>query len=165
MPFIQITVTVPKEIVNVEKVRQAIIDAQNRLTKPKLIRLFGQTVDGWHNRPDFRSRRTDTSSQLGILVYPSGPDADQWALVNAGARSHIIRPRRARFLRFRPGYKAGTKPRSLRSTAFVRSGDLVSAGMVRHPGFEAREFTQTIADEHQSDFEKDMQQAIRDGSK
>jgi hypothetical protein len=165
MPFISIKVSIPKEIVNVEKVRQAIIDAQNRKTKPALVQLFGQTVDGWKNRPEFRSRRVDTSSQLGIRVYPAGANADQYVLVNEGARPHIIRPRRARMLRFQPGYRAGTRPRSLHSSAFARSGQFVTAQMVHHPGFEAREFTQTIADEHESDFKSDMEQAIKDGTR
>lgn len=165
MPFIKISVQIPKEIVNVERVRQAIIDAQNSKTKPALTRLFGQTVEGWRNRPEFRSRRTDTSDQLGILVYAAGKNAEQYALVNNGARAHIIRPRRARMLRFQPGYRAGTKPRSLRSSAYTRSGDFVTAQMVHHPGFEAREFTQAIADEHEKDFKDDMEQAIRDGTK
>lgn len=165
MSAIKITVTVPKEIVNIEKVRQAIIDAQNSKTKPALVRLFGQTVDGWHNRPDFRSRRVDTSSQLGVLVYPAGPNAKQWELVNAGARAHEIRPRHARMLRFQRGYRAGTKPRTLRSSAYARSGAFVTSRLVHHPGFEAREFTQTIADEHELDFASDMQQAISDATK
>lgn len=165
MPFIEISVTVPKEIVNTERVRQAIVDAQNRITKPRLVQLFGMTVNGWHDRPDFRSKRIDTTSQLGIRVYPDGPNAPQYALVNQGARPHIIRPRRARLLRFQRGYKAGTKPHVLRSGAFARSGDIVTAHEVHHPGFEAREFTQAIADEHKSDFAKDMQDAIRDGTK
>jgi hypothetical protein len=165
MPFIEINVTVPKEIINVEKVRQAIIDAQERKTKPALVRLFGRTVDGWDHRPQFVSRRIDTSSQLGIRVYPSGPNADQYKLVNEGARAHIIRPRRARMLRFQPGYRAGTKPKSLSSQHYQRSGQIVSTGLVHHPGFEAREFTQTIADEHSEQFSADMQQAIADGQK
>lgn len=165
MPFIEIRVTVPKEIISVERVRRAIIEAQERRTKPALLKLFGMTVNGWHNRPMFRSRRIDTSSQLGIRVGPEGPDADQWALVNAGAKPHIIRPRRARMLRFQPGYKAGTKRRVLQSQAYARSGSLVSAREVHHPGFEAREFTSEIAEEHQGDFEKDMQEAIADATR
>lgn len=165
MPSIKITVTVPKEIVNIEKVKQAIIDAQNNRTKPALMRLFGQTVQGWKDAPQFRSRRVDTSSQLGILVYPDGPNAAQWELVNAGARAHEIRPRRARILRFQRGYRAGTKPHSLHSSAFARSGAFVTSRLVHHPGFEAREFTQEIADEHEADFASDMQQAIADATK
>jgi hypothetical protein len=164
-PFIEIKVTVPKEIINVERVRRAIIDAQERRTKPALLKLFGMTVNGWHNRPAFRSRRIDSSSQLGIRVGPEGPDADQWILVNGGARPHIIRPRRARMLRFQPGYRAGTKRRVLQSQAYARSGDFVTAHEVHHPGFEAREFTNEIAEEHQADFEKDMQQAIQDATR
>lgn len=165
MPFIKITVTVPKEIVNVERVRQAIIDAQERRTKPALVRLFGMTVDGWKTRPEFRSRRIDTTSQLGIRVYAAGAGADTYALVNGGARPHTIRPRRAPLLRFQRGYRAGTRPRRLQSSAYARSGEFVTALLVKHPGFEAREFTQTIADEHKSDFEHDMQDAIRQATR
>lgn len=164
MPFIEINVTVPKAIINVEKVRQAIIDAQNNVTKRKLTDLFKQTTEGWQDPPQFSSRRIDTSSQLGIRVYPSGKNADKWALVNEGARAHIIRPRRARLLRFQTGYKAGTKVRTLRSTAYQRSGKFVQTKLVHHPGFEAREFTQTIADEHEPEFNQDMQDAIKKGA-
>lgn len=160
MAFIRISVKVPKEIINVERVRQAIIDVQNTRTRQKLVQLFGRTVQGWHDRPDFHSRRVDTTSQLGIRVFADGPNAKQYALINGGARPHIIQPRRARVLRFRPGYRAGTRPRVLSSTAYQRSGDFVSANVVHHPGFTAREFTDVIAETHEPEFEKDMQEAI-----
>lgn len=165
MPFIKITVTVPKEIVNTERVRQAIISAQNSKTKPKLLRLFGRTVQGWDHPPTFLNRRVDTSSQLGIRVEASGPNADKYSLVSRGAKAHFIRPRRARMLRFQPGYTAGTHPRSLSSRHYQRSGGFVTSMQVRHPGFDAREFDQTIADEHRAEFEQDMRDAIRDGTK
>lgn len=148
-----------------ERVRQEIISAQNTKTKPALQRLFGRTVDGWDHPPIFSGRRVDTASQLGVRVEATGPNADQYALVNGGARKHPIRPRRARLLRFQPGYTAGTRVRSLSSRHYVRSGGFVTAREIpRHPGFAAREFDQTVADEHQPDFERDMQQAIKDGT-
>jgi hypothetical protein len=165
MPFIEITVTVPKEIVSIEKVRQAIIDAQNRKTKQALTDLFKQTVQGWKTPPQFAAKRIDTTSQLGIRVYPTGQNTEQYGIVNAGSPSHIIRPRKAKMLRFQTGYRAGTKPRVLSSKAYERSGGFISTGLVHHPGFEAREFTQTIAKEHEPDFKKDMQEAIKNGSK
>lgn len=164
MPFIEINVTVPKEIINIDKVRQAIIDAQNGLTKPKLTALFKETVEGWKYPPSFSSTRVDNSSQLGIRVYPSGKNSDKWGLVNAGSPSHIIRPRKAKMLRFQSGYRAGTRPKVLRSQAYQRSGNFVSTGLVHHPGFEAREFTQTIADKHNPEFQQDMQDAIKKGA-
>jgi hypothetical protein len=160
MPFIEITVTIPKQIISVERVRQAIIDAQNSRTVPKLKALFNQTVEGWDSAPNFQSHREDTSNQLGVRVYPAGQDADKWALVNTGARPHTIRARHAPRLRFQRGYRAGTRPRSLRSQAKQRFGDFVTPTVVAHPGFEAREFTQTIADEHADEFDRDMQDAI-----
>lgn len=163
MPLIEITVTVPDRIINVEGVRQAIIDAQNSLTKPKLTALFNQTIEGWRTPPYFTARREDTASQLGIRVYPDGPNAQQYALVNQGAGPHQIRPRKARMLRFQTGYRAGTRPRVLSSQAYQRFGDFRTAMVVNHPGFDAREFTQTIADEHEPEFNQDMQEAIARG--
>lgn len=164
MPFISITVTVPKQIIDSEKVRRAIIDAQDNTTKQKLWNLFRQTTEGWRTRPAFQARREDTSSQLGILVYPAGAGADTYALVNEGSPPHEIRPRRARMLKFQTGYRAATAPRVLSSRAYVRSGAFVAAAVVHHPGFEAREFTQTIADEHEPEFRQDMQEAIARGA-
>lgn len=164
MPFIDITVTVPKEIINADKMRQAIIDAQNRVTKQKLTDLFKKTVEGWQTPPSFASVRVDNTDQLGIRVFPSGPNADKWALVNAGSPAHVIRPRKAKMLRFQPGYKAGTKRRSLSSQAYQRFGGFVTSGLVHHPGFEAREFTQTIADTHDPEFKQDMQDAMKNGA-
>lgn len=161
MPFIAITVTVPNEVVSTSRIRQAIIDAQNDLTGPKLIGLFQKTTTGWDNEPDFISKRIDTASQLGIYVYPSGQYADQYALVNEGAKPHLIRPKRARMLRFQRGYRAATIPRVLSSRAKERSGPVVGAHVVHHPGFEPRKFTETIADTHKDEFERDMQEAIR----
>lgn len=164
MAFIRISVRVPDRIVNVEGVRQAIVDAQNRLTKAKLTELFNRTTEGWQTRPAILTQRVDSPSQLGIKAYPSGAGADTYALLNAGARPHQIRPRRANFLRFQTGYRSSTMPRVLSSRAYQRSGPFVTAGSVNHPGFEAREFTQTIADEHEPEFQQDMQDAIRRGA-
>lgn len=161
MPFVGVKVTVPKEILNAQKVRQAIIDAQNNQTRPKVLKLFGQTVTGWKDAPVFRSRRIDTANQLGIQIYADGPNSDQYALVNGGAKPHVIRPRRARMLRFQRGYRASTRPRVLSSSAYARSGQFVAARMVQHPGFAAREFDQEIADKHGPEFENDMRDAIR----
>lgn len=164
MPLIKITVTVPKEIISVEGVRRAIIEAQNNSTAPNLKSLFRQTVNGWQKPPYFSARRIDTSQQLGIFVHPSGPYADKYAMINEGARPHIIRPRRARMLHFQVGYRAGTRPRSLNSRAYSRFGEFVRTGIVHHPGFEAREFTATIAERYEPRFVEEMNDAIARGA-
>lgn len=165
MPFVQIKVTVPKQVVNVEAVRRSIIDTQNTTTWNALNGLFRKTIEGWSTPPFFDHRRIDTSSQLGIFVHPAGPNRDQWVIVNEGARPHEIRPRRARMLRFQPGYRASTRPGSLTSRSKQRFGKFVRKSVVYHPGFEARDFTQTIADEHAPDFRRDMNRAIARGAR
>lgn len=164
MPFIEITVTVPSSIMNAQRVVDEIRRTQDTVTALRLTQYFRQTVEGWKTPPGFAQQREDTSDQLGVKVYPIGGEAEKYALINAGARPHFIRPRRTNFLRFQTGYRAGTAPRVLRSRAYSRFGPMVGAAEVRHPGFEAREFTQTIADTHEPEFNKDMQDAITRGS-
>lgn len=64
------------------------------------------------------SRRTLTLRS----VYTIGSDVEYAKYVNDGTRPHIIRPRRARALRFRVG------------------GRIVYAAVVHHPGTRARPF-------------------------
>jgi len=63
-------------------------------------------------------------------------------------------------LRFQVGYRSATRPRVLSSRAYSRFGNYVSSRGVNHPGFEAREFTKTIAEEYEDTFVHDMQDAI-----
>jgi hypothetical protein len=42
---------------------------------------------------------------------------------------------------------------------------VVASHLVHHPGFDAREFSQTIADTHEPEFREDMQQAISEATK
>lgn len=166
MPVIEITVFAPRQVINVEAMRQAIIDKQNGETGPGIKQLFEQTTTGWRTPPDFSTRRADTASQLGIWIGPTGPNAPQYALVNAGAKPHPIFPRRAPRLRFWTGYTASTRPRVLRSQAYVRSGTYVSsAGVPMHPGFAAREFNKEIADQYRPRFAQEMNEAFAEGAR
>lgn len=67
-----------------------------------------------------------------------------WRYVDAGTRPHIIRVRRARWLRFQAGYQAKTRPGSLVSGAGGPSGPFRFAKEVKHPGTKARNFSRAL---------------------
>ena len=77
-----------------------------------------------------RSIREDEIKFTGPLVVEGGvtAHADYAAAVHEGSRPHIIRPRRAKALRFEVG------------------GRTVFARMVRHPGTKARPFLRNAAE-------------------
>lgn len=162
MPIsVRLNVKVPQQVFDSQAAVQRIVRAMQEKTAPALKELFGQSVEGWQNPPEWSQKQTVAQTYISMQVYASGENAKQYAIVNEGSPPHVIRPRRSKFLRFQTGYKAGTSPGSLHSTAFVRSGSFVSAGEVNHPGFEARAFDQTVADEHYDQFVQDMQDAMK----
>jgi len=160
---ISITVTVPEIVLESGVVRHAIMQKMQHKTAPDLQRMFKGTVEGWKDQPNFLQKFKDAPAYLSTTVWPSRSNkaGRTWALVNAGSPPHPITPKRARLLRFQVGYRAGTHPRVLRSRAYSRFGNYVSSLGVQHPGFEAREFTRTIAEEYTETFVKDMQEAVR----
>lgn len=158
---IRMRVTIPKQVYDAAAARQRLINALRHQTVPDLVHYFDGTVEGWQNKPTWGVRENFTAHSLSEFVYAQGAGAEQYALVNNGSPAHLIQPRTAGFLRFQPGYRAGTRPRTLTSRSFARFGKFVSAGEVQHPGFEAREFAQTIADTYYPQFVEDMQAAMR----
>jgi hypothetical protein len=165
MPFIKITVTVPKEIINTERVRQAIESKMRAKTGPDLKTAFRLVTLTWQHSPDYQATYEFGSSRLATTVMPIGPNAKIFALVSNGAAPHDIYPRRANVLSFRSGYRPKSRPRYLKSVVGGKFGNFVHRHFVRHHGFEAREFPETIADVYESIFRRDMRDAIRDGTK
>ena len=162
---IRVNVTVPKEILNAANVRGEIEAALRNQTAPDLLKMFRGTVNGWVRRPDFSQKFSIGAHRLAVTVFPSGTHADTYALVNAGAKPHTIRRRRAPTLRFQTGYRPATSPRILSSRAASRFGNVVTPLEVRHPGFKGREFDAEIAEQYQPQFEKDIQDAINRGAR
>lgn len=163
-PSIRITVTVPKEILNVESVRNSIEQTMRSSTGPDLKREFEKTTEGWVTKPGFSQEFKFSANLLSTRVYPSGAGADTYALVNAGSPPHLITQRRLP-LQFKTGYVRSTSPRVLSSRANRKFGPTYITSLVKHPGFEAREFDDTIAKEYGPVFEKDIQDAIDRASK
>lgn len=160
---IEITVTVPEIVLSSATVRHMIVQKMQSKTAPDLQRLFKRTVTGWQDPPNFLQKFTNQVNYVSTTVWPgqSNKGGKTYTLVNNGASPHIIRPRRARVLSFQRGYSAGTRPRVLSSRGYSRFGDFVTAGVVHHKGFDAREFDAEIAEQYAATFAADMQDAIK----
>jgi len=141
-------------------VRQQIMSKMQHKTAPDLKRMFGLTVQGWKNKPDWSQKFVNSTGELRTEVWASGAGASQYGLVNAGSPRHPITPKRG-FLVFQRGYRRSTNPRTLSSSANSRYGDIVKSKGFIHPGFEARKFDETIAEQYEPTFADDMQDAIK----
>src|SRR3972149_5683332 len=158
-------VFVPEEVLNVQEVRSKIERTMRNKTAQEVRREFLKSIQGWDHSPDFAMRFNFGQSMLSATITPSGTDAKIWELVNAGSPAHTIVPRRAKQLRFQTGYRAATRPRVISSRSKSRFGPIVKASAVSHPGFEAREFDKTIAEEYVDTFAEDIQEAIGQAGK
>lgn len=112
-----------------------------------------KTTEGWQHGVSFEA----IPDKTGFIV---GTADEVWNYLDQGTKAHEIRPRRATRLRFQTGYKAKTRPRVLASGGGGASGDVVYAKSVQHPGTEAREWSETVAEKYQTEIPFRMNEAI-----
>jgi len=139
------------------------IEAEGEAQKREL----DKTVTTWKNRPTFKYDVALYRDDVSLLVYPTGDQkgVDNWNRIDRGTRPHTITARRAPTLRFRTGYRAKTRPRQFTSGASRRSGPWVSPKTVRHPGIEAREWSQTLVNRRKRPFTRSMSRAVYEGTR
>ncbi len=157
---VKLRVFVPKEIFNNAQANRAIQHVMLQKTTREIRQEFNKTVTTWDDKPNFQSDHYFGTGVMWVKVYTY---STHYRLVNAGAAPHIIRPRRAKMLRFQTQYRAKSRPKLIRSFAGGKSGPYISTPAVSHPGFEAREFDKTIAEEYAQTFHDDIQNAINEG--
>lgn len=163
MPNISLKAIIPKDmsVFDGNAYVGRLVRKQLSETIPALETVFRHTVDGWEHKPQFKGTQKITRNSITMRVGPSGPHADQYALVNSGSPPHTIQSQRGRLLRFQRGYRSASRPRMLSSRAKSRFGPYVQAAQVHHPGFEAREFDSAIAELFEPIFQADMQEAMK----
>lgn len=162
---IRLQVTLPKNRIDAKKYIDACAEKMKSKTAPELRRMFLETIFGWsaEDKPSFTRLLTRHARSVSMRVYVNS-NAEIYTLVNDGAPAHIIRPRNAPALRFRPGYRSATIPGILRSRRAYRSGTPITTTLVHHPGFEARNFDTLIGEEYEETFKEDMQDAMNDAA-
>jgi len=123
---------------------------------------FWKTPLKWTVKVDVNSKRW----KLNLIMKGSGELLARWRYVDEGTRPHIIRPRRAKRLRFQSGYSAGSSPNQMFTSRASSSGSTVFRPYVKHPGTAARNWSKIIARDTErpltSWMEAAMKKAARD---
>ncbi len=147
--------------------RKAIEQALKEKVAPALIKSHNLVVADWKNKPTFETRIAVRPDKISVTVFPAGPNAGIYEIVDQGSPPHIIRPVSAKMLVFRTGYKSKTLAKPARTVAGggKATGDVVFAKLVHHPGSGAREFSKVIAKDIQPGFETIINNTFRKVSK
>ena len=151
---------------NVEPFRRAMLNAvegegkvqQNELRK---------TVSTWHNKPKFDSLTSITRGNLTVITGPTGDveAVKHWNWVDEGTRPHIIRARRAPYLRFKAGSRPKTTPRKFGSGSGSPGTQWIRKQSVRHPGTKPREWAKLLSERRKDKFRKNVIEGLQRATK
>lgn len=161
--MIEIQFEIPENVSKIEERMRAMSKAMRSKTRPDIQKLFRQTIQGWEHVPRFDYIFKDTVSELSVTVYPAGDNAEIYKMVSLGRSSSYRIPRggmRSPYMTLQR-YRPATRPGSLKSGSHGRIGAVYrSYRPVRHPGWEARDFPDTIKKEYEPTFRADMESAM-----
>lgn len=115
---------------------------------------FDVTTQTWSNRPKTKIE-SPSPYERTISV-----DSDIYAMLDKGTKPHMIRPRRARILRFQTPFRAKTVPNQIVSRAGSKGTNTVFSRGVRHPGTKPRNWAKVIAAKWRKQAPIVMQRAI-----
>ena len=152
----------------IDEVRLAILNAlkkEGRLEAKKL----QETTQHWKGaKPTFDFTVSLAGGKEALLLTGVSGDtegAQKWIWLNYGTKRHVITARRAPFLQFRVGGRAGSTPRSWSTSAAVPGTEPRRARRVMHPGTKAREWTILLYEERWQPFAKAVNDALEQGMK
>lgn len=147
-----------------EQAMKAAIKEQLEAYSPFVINSFEDTTFGWRGaKPTFKARHVIAGNEFKIEVRISGDKkgVNKWTWLDEGTRPHVIVPRRAKWLRFRLGYSAGSRPGRLMSyPSKLADGHTLYRKRVVHPGTQARRWLELISKEHERPFARWMEAAL-----
>lgn len=166
MPTVAYRVTrTRRKFIKAPTVKQKLSAVLDNEVKPHFIKEFKGVVSDWKGKPDFKARKFIRPDKIWIDVFPSGKNKQKWIWVSRGTRGPYRIPKAGPgFLAFNLGYSARTKPRGRAHVGSgTASGPLVIGIMQvkKHPGIEAREFEEVIAEDEKPWFSRTMENAWR----
>jgi hypothetical protein len=147
---------VPKSTLNSAELIRAIEGALNKTGQQGLVEIKKPTRT-WKHKVDFFFI---TQREGFNLVLAFGTNDPIFGYVSRGTKPHMIRPRRAKALRFRGGSIAKTRPGSLLPGKGGATGGFVSSKGVKHPGTKPRRFEEQVARIMQPKLQRNVQDAI-----
>lgn len=156
MPTLKLTAIKPPKMPTgeqyVKAMQAAVLKSANLVQRD-----LQSTVASWSKKPKF----TVSIEQNGDdYIVTASTDSEIYGYVDLGTRSHIIRPKRSRYLRFQSGYRSKGRTGVIGSQAGGSFGDAVFAKEVHHPGFAGRHWTVLIARRRQMTITQEVSQAI-----
>lgn len=157
MTDLKMRVIVPKKL-NTAAMHKALAGAMKE-GQQGVAKDFDATVKTWNDKPKF-DRQFEAGKQR--IRFWVGTENEIYRYVSGGTRAHIIRPRRARFLRFQGTYTAKTAPGVIGSSSGGSSGDVIYSRGVRHPGTKARLFPEHIEKKWKRPLPKLINDAMRE---
>lgn len=153
----------------VDAVRLAIMNALKKEGTVEKKLLEGTTKYWQGTKPTFTAEVSLAGGDAQLLVGVGGNTeaAAKWVRVNDGTRGgYWVYPRRARALRFQPGYDAGSKPGTLDVKPARRYGEFIyrPAAYIRR-GIAARGWIIVVLKEREIPFRTAVNNALEQGLK
>lgn len=150
----KIKAVIPRDLaLDPRRLQRAIQNGLDASAKAALVD-FKVTTQTWARKPDFEVTEPDPYTRV------IGTDNEIYGYVNDGTKPHLIVARNAKVLAFGVPSSPKTAPRVIGSSAGSRGGTIVTRKAVRHPGTDAREFDETIAEKWENQLPITMQRAI-----
>ena len=157
MPGVKLTPIQPKKRPfgspqQLQKLVDAVLDEQVDEAKA----LVDKVTDTWSakSKPTVTVRKSRSERTMTIK-------GDIYRYVDEGTRAHIIKARKARFLRFNGSFSPKSRPGTMASYKGSKGGPVIHRRQVRHPGSQARGFTKKIGELQQRSFPKRFRQALK----
>lgn len=115
---------------------------------------YKTTTATWSHKPGFTIEAPSDNERL------VGTDDTIYGYVEGGTRPHVITAKAGGVLAFGPGAKAKTRPRVIGSGGGSKGGATVFRPRVNHPGTDARDFSEVIAEKWEEQLPMLLQRAI-----
>ena len=131
-------------------------------TAAEIKKQFNKTTKTWKHKVKFEKKKDYQPHLLTVVVFT---EDEIYGYVHEGTKPHKIRAKNVPRLAFvwggKGSYRSATVPRWIGSRGASVSGALVRPVEVNHPGTEAREFSEVIAEYERYGFKKRMNNHIK----
>ncbi len=120
---------------------------------------YEKTTKTWKKKPEFEMLIGLTGKDASVLV---GTDNEIYGYVDEGTEGHYVPKTGVATMKFRPGYKAKTKPKQIKSYKGGAFGNkIVRRGRWWVKGIQPREFSPTIQKRRRKPFTRRMVKAMQ----
>lgn len=145
------------------KVREQILNALNAESKAIIAELNKTTATWKGAKPTFKAEVSYAGGDVVILVGPGGSTegAQKWVWLDEGTKPHPIKAKNKPTLAFRTNFTPKTKVKTFSSGAGGSSPPWAFPKQVRHPGIDAREWSEEIVKRRRKRFTQAIIKAAR----